>query len=207
MFGDSLKTMANTTDEEQIIVVLVMILNNVRIFMILFMYLYNQSTTRRLRSSTTEISSYSMIERAPDQRKHMVELVGLSDVTSLDAIRMNRDTFKRLCYLLEHFGGLTTSRHVDIPEQVAMFLNILAHHTKNVMIRKAFKRSTWTISKHFHRVLIAVIRMGSVLLVTPKPATHDNANPRWNFFQVIHLYQLYVFTTIARFDEYIPLIT
>lgn len=176
--------MAITTDEEEIIVILVTILSNLRIFLCLFMYWYNQPNPRRIRSSRTEPIVYSMIERAPDQRKHMLELVGLSDVTSLDALRMNRDTFKRLCFLLEHFGGLKTSRHVEIPEQVAIFLNILAHHTKNVMIRKAFQRSTWTISKHFHSVLIAVIRMGAILFVSPKPSTNNNKNPRWNFFQV-----------------------
>lgn len=163
---------------------LVTILCNVRTFLFLFMHIYSKMNSENIDSSTSGSTSYSLIERAPDQRKHILELVGVSDVTSLDAIRMNRDTFNRLCYLLEHLGGLTTSRHVEIPEQVAMFLNILAHHTKNVMIRKAFKRSTWSISKHFHRVLFAIIRMGDTLMVTPKPATHDNQNPRWNFFQV-----------------------
>lgn len=177
--------MALSADEEEIIVVLVTILSNLRIFLFLFMYLYNQSNTRRITSSRTEPVTYSMIERAPVLLKHMLELVGLSDVTSLDAIRMPRDTFKRLCYLLEHLGGLKTSRHVEIPEQVAMFFNILAHHSKNIMIRKAFKRSTWTISKHFHSVFIAVIRLGTVLFVTPNPGTNDNKNHRWDFFQVI----------------------
>lgn len=75
-----------------------------------------------------------MIARAPDPRKHMHELVGLSDVTTLDTIRMNRDTFGRLCYLLEHFVGLDATWNLEVRESVAIFLNILAHHTKNVII-------------------------------------------------------------------------
>lgn len=152
--------MAVTVDDEDVIVGLVLILTEVRIFLFLFMVLCNEPTRRCSRLSTYERTTYSLslIESAPDQCKHMLELVGVSDITSLDAIRMNRDTFKPLCYVLENLGGLTRSRHVEVPEQVAMFLNILAHHAKNVMIRKAFKRSTWTISKHFHRVPIAVVR-------------------------------------------------
>lgn len=76
----------------------------------------------------------------------MHKLVGLSDVTALDTIRMNRDAFGRFWFLLEHLGGLTSSRHVEVCEQVAMFLNILVHHTKNVIIRKSFKWSSHTIS-------------------------------------------------------------
>lgn len=70
---------------------------------------------------------------------------------------MNRDTFWRICYVVEHIGGLTASRNVEVCEQVAMFFNVLAHHTKNDIIRKSLKMSTFTISKYFHNVLLAVI--------------------------------------------------
>lgn len=73
---------------------------------------------------------HSYIERVPDQRKHLRELVEISDVTSVDAIRMNSDTFKRLYFLLENIGSLTVGRHVDIPEQVAMFLHIGSSYQK-----------------------------------------------------------------------------
>lgn len=125
-----------------------------------------------------------MIDRAPDQRKHMRELVGLSDVTALDTIRINRDTFDRLCYLLENLGGLTPTKNVEVSESVAMFLNILAHHTKNVIIRQSFKNSTHTISKHVQQVLVAVLKLHHVLLVTPKPVITNNDNERWNYFEV-----------------------
>ena len=47
---------------------------------------------------------------------------------------------------------------------MALFLNILAHHAKNRIVHDAFKRSGWTISEYFHKVLKGVIRLQSVLL-------------------------------------------
>lgn len=146
--------------------------------------MYFTSDDERVSEAAPSNRTYSLIYRAPNQRKHMYELVGLSDVTTLDSLRMRRDTFRRLCYLVENIGGLTPTRNVEVAEKVAMFLNILAHHTKNVMIRKAFKSSTWTISKHFHRVLKVVLNLYHILLVKPQPTTNNNNNSRWNFFQV-----------------------
>lgn len=115
--------------------------------------------------------------------KHFNELVGVSDVTSLDTTRMNRDTFGCLCYLIEHIGGLTPTKNVEAREQVAMFLNILAHHTRNVVIRKSFKRSTFTISKYVHPVLLALHKLHPYFLVFHKAAGTNNRNERWNFLR------------------------
>lgn len=97
--------MALSIDEEEVVVALVLILTNVKIFLFLLMVMYNEPSQHRARLSVSQRNGYSLIERAHDQRKHMVELVGLSDITALDALRMSRDTFKRLCYVLEHRGG------------------------------------------------------------------------------------------------------
>ncbi|KAL0315422.1 UNVERIFIED_CONTAM: hypothetical protein Sradi_5420400 [Sesamum radiatum] len=40
-----------------------------------------------------------------------------------------------------------------------MFLSILAHHKKNRTVKYDFIRSGRTVSKHFHRVLNAVLRL------------------------------------------------
>ncbi|KAL0448948.1 UNVERIFIED_CONTAM: hypothetical protein Slati_1451200 [Sesamum latifolium] len=38
--------------------------------------------------------------------------------------RMDRNAFGRLCYLLEHSGGLTNTKFVTVAEQIAMFLSV-----------------------------------------------------------------------------------
>lgn len=107
-------TMARSTEEEELVVVLVTMLNNIRIFLFLFAHIYFSNRSVGSSQATPARRTYSLIDRAPDQRKHMYELVGVSDVTSLHAIRMPRDTFKRLCYLVENLGGLTETKNVDV---------------------------------------------------------------------------------------------
>ncbi|KAH6771362.1 hypothetical protein C2S52_016165 [Perilla frutescens var. hirtella] len=113
----------------------------------------------------------------------MHNLVHLDDVTCLDHLRMNKNTFGHLCFLLENVGGLVPTLHVQLPEQVAMFLSILAHHTKNRIVKYNFKRSGYTISKHFNVVLNALLKLHSILLVKPQPIADDSTNDRWKFFK------------------------
>lgn len=95
-------TMARCAEEEELVVVLVSILNNIRISLVLFAYMYFLNSNGGNSENMKPRRSYSLTDRVPDQRKHMYDLVGMRDVTSLDAIRMPRDTFKRLCYLVEN---------------------------------------------------------------------------------------------------------
>ncbi|EPS61261.1 hypothetical protein M569_13537, partial [Genlisea aurea] len=83
-----------------------------------------------------------------------------SDVnnTAFESLRMNRDTFGRLCTILKS-RGLVDSKYVRVPEKVAIFLGVLAHHTKVRMQKRDFDRSTWTISKHFNCVLRATVAL------------------------------------------------
>ncbi|KAL4556339.1 hypothetical protein LXL04_038988 [Taraxacum kok-saghyz] len=78
-----------------------------------------------------------------------------SDTMSISRIRMSRTSFKKLCHMLETFGGLKQSRNMDIDKQVAMFLHILAHNVKNRVIISRFRRSGETISRHFSRFTYA----------------------------------------------------
>ncbi|KAG8371195.1 hypothetical protein BUALT_Bualt13G0061800 [Buddleja alternifolia] len=63
-----------------------------------------------------------MAERTPDQVSRTRRLVQISDTSCIGNLMMNRNSFARLCYLLEHVGGLVESRYVGIYEKVAMFL-------------------------------------------------------------------------------------
>ena len=90
-------------------------------------------------------------------RQIVHELVYKSDGTCVDQLRVNRLAFTNLCTMLENKGGLRASRYLQIDEQVAMFLHILAHHVKNIVIKFQFMRSGETVSKYFHNVLYSVI--------------------------------------------------
>ncbi|KAL0292201.1 UNVERIFIED_CONTAM: hypothetical protein Sangu_3256100 [Sesamum angustifolium] len=89
----------------------------------------------------------------------MRRLVEFSDIACIENLRMSRNAFGKLCLILQNQGGLQDSKHVPLSSQVAMFLSILAHHKKNRTVKYDFIRSGRTISKHFHRVLNAVLRL------------------------------------------------
>ncbi|GKD35635.1 ALP1-like protein [Tanacetum coccineum] len=79
------------------------------------------------------------------RRDNMWSMVYQSDITSVVNVRMNRLAFSKLCKLLETRGGLRSSKHMLVDEQVAMFLHTLAHNEKNRIIVNRFQRSGETI--------------------------------------------------------------
>ncbi|KAL8485536.1 hypothetical protein ACS0TY_027722 [Phlomoides rotata] len=48
---------------------------------------------------------YRMADRFPQQIEHMSELVEMSDTDCFDNLRLSREAFNRLCYLLRHMGA------------------------------------------------------------------------------------------------------
>ncbi|KAL8494929.1 hypothetical protein ACS0TY_019195 [Phlomoides rotata] len=111
---------------------------------------------------------FSVLDRVPTQIKNLSDLVDISDEDCRDQLRMDRATFHKLCDMLQSFGGLKSSRRVTVTEKVAMFLSILAHHTKNRCVKFQFKRSGQT--------------MHSLLLVKPQAVTDDSTDVRWQKF-------------------------
>ncbi|KAL8519099.1 hypothetical protein ACS0TY_010147 [Phlomoides rotata] len=108
----------------------------------------------------------------------MSELVEMSDTDCFDNLRLNREAFNRLCYLLRHMGRLVDGRYVTVGEQVALFLSVLSHHSKVRVVRFRFKRSGQTIHTYFHNVLRAVLKLHEVLLAKPSPVTDDSTHPK-----------------------------
>lgn len=146
---------------------------------------------RRVTSGANQ--SYSLIHKIPKQIEHLHEIIALDDITCIDNLRMNRDAFLRLCYLLENSGGLQPGRNASsIHEQVAMFLAILGHHKKNRIVKHNYKRSGRTVSKNFHAVLNAIIRLHPVLLARPEPVTEDCSSDRWRWFKVCYISFAYI---------------
>ncbi|KAL8538002.1 hypothetical protein ACS0TY_000089 [Phlomoides rotata] len=120
--------------------------------------------------------TYSVKSKISRQLDNMHYLINDNDVTCRDHICMNSDYFNRLCYLLQNLGGLRPTRNVSISEQVAIFLTILSHHTKNRVVKHTFRRSGYTISKYFNNVLNTLLRLYTVLLSTPTPVPEDSTD-------------------------------
>ncbi|KAL2938739.1 Werner syndrome ATP-dependent helicase-like protein [Bienertia sinuspersici] len=68
----------------------------------------------------------------------------------------------RICK--EHWltrGGLVTTRNVTVLEVIAFFLHTLAHDLKSRTIGTVFTRSGETVSRQFHTVLKALMKIGN----------------------------------------------
>ncbi|XVF59066.1 hypothetical protein PTKIN_Ptkin07bG0244800 [Pterospermum kingtungense] len=100
---------------------------------------------------------------------------------------MDRRCFTKLCHLLTTKGRLETSKNMSVEEIVVSFLHILAHHTKNRVVKHQIARSGETISRQFHVVLRAVLRLHSKLFKKPEPIQDDCADNRWRWFKVLPL--------------------
>ncbi|KAL4556449.1 hypothetical protein LXL04_039101 [Taraxacum kok-saghyz] len=119
----------------------------------------------------------------PERKEYMHRLVYESDDTCLQQLRMNRTAFVKLCRMIEIDGKLKASRYLQIDEQVAIFLHVLAHHVKNRVVKFQFRRSGETVSKHFNNVVNAVIRLERKLFKKPEPISETSTNERWKWFK------------------------
>ncbi|KAL0290075.1 UNVERIFIED_CONTAM: hypothetical protein Sangu_2589800 [Sesamum angustifolium] len=137
---------------------------------------------RRLRPNAQR-QCYSLNTRIPDQVRNLHRLVSFSDESCLRNLRMDRNAFGRLCYMLQESGWVKVTKNVTAPEQVAMFLSILSHHKKNCVVKDDCMRSGRTVSKHFHSVLHAVCKLHAVLLANLTLITEDCLDLRWKWFK------------------------
>ncbi|PPD67774.1 hypothetical protein GOBAR_DD35349 [Gossypium barbadense] len=144
-------------------------------------FLFRMGTSLSLQTYRSRIRSYTLDFYA--KRDYVKRLVYASDETYIEHVRMNRTAFFKLCEMLESIGGLKLSRNMLVDEQVAMFLHIISHHLKNRVIKHHFRRSGETVSRTFHSVLNAVIRLQDVLFKKPEPIRADYSDTRWKWFK------------------------
>ncbi|KAI5336060.1 hypothetical protein L3X38_026194 [Prunus dulcis] len=96
---------------------------------------------------------------------------------------MDRQSFHKLCQILVTKGELRSTRNMSTEEMVAIFLNILAHHHKNRVIKFNFTRSGRTVSKYFHECLKAMIRCQKDFWKSPEPVPENSTDYRWKWFK------------------------
>ena len=76
-----------------------------------------------------------------------------------ELIRMSETAFKTLCQKLKNDGGLQPTRRMSVEEQVARFLHIVGNDLRNRFVSWFYRRSGSTTSRHFHRVLSAILSL------------------------------------------------
>ncbi|RVW75767.1 putative nuclease HARBI1 [Vitis vinifera] len=109
------------------------------------------------------------ISNEGDYERHalMERLTLMDNEDFYNQLRMGKDAFARLVNILRGTGRLRNNAHSNVEEQVAKFLHIVDHNLRNRTMKFYFKRSSETISRHFHQVLRAIISLDDVFLKQP----------------------------------------
>ncbi|XP_058072322.1 uncharacterized protein LOC131221170 [Magnolia sinica] len=103
-----------------------------------------------------------------ERLQYVDEIIRGDDTSCISQLRMRRNTFFRLCNLMRKKGLLNDTRMICMEEQLAMFLHTLGHNATNRAIGSRFSHSGETVSRHFQRVLNAVVGLYPDLV---KPAS------------------------------------
>ena len=107
-----------------------------------------------------------------------------SDRQNVENCMMDRRTFAKLCQLLKTEGMLKKNTNMSVEEIVISFLHIIAHHTKNRVLKRQTTRSGETVSRQFHAVLKAILRLHALLFKKPEPILEYSSDRRWKWFKV-----------------------
>ncbi|XP_042034851.1 uncharacterized protein LOC121781204 [Salvia splendens] len=124
-----------------------------------------------------------MLDMIPEQIRRMDRLVRFTDTDCVNNLRMDRNSFGRLCLLLRERMGLVDRKYVSVEEQVSMLLSLLAHHKKKWIVGYDFIQSGQTVSRYIHEVLRGVIGLHEVFMSKPTPVDENCDDPRWKWFK------------------------
>uniref|UniRef100_A0A5B6Z1I6 Uncharacterized protein n=1 Tax=Davidia involucrata TaxID=16924 RepID=A0A5B6Z1I6_DAVIN len=91
--------------------------------------------------------------------RFVMEILDGNPTRCQEQFRMEKEVFISFCKLLRHRYGLQKTRDIGTHEQVAMFLMTLGHGASNRMLQHRFEHSGETISRHFHEVLTACVKL------------------------------------------------
>ncbi|XP_042512036.1 protein ALP1-like [Macadamia integrifolia] len=109
-------------------------------------------------------------------------IIGHTDKTCQNMIRMSRKAFFNLCQVMRAKGLLHDTINVQVEEQVVIFLYAIGHNVKNRVLLHLFGHSGETISRYFNGVLGAVLKLYSVLLKPPSTITHERISSNYRSF-------------------------
>ena len=79
---------------------------------------------------------------------------------------------------------LKENKNISVEEMVISFFHIIAHHTKNRVLKCQIARSGETVSRQFHALLKAVLRLKALLFKKPEPILEYSSDRRWKWFKV-----------------------
>lgn len=120
-----------------------------------------------------------------ERRSYLNRLYDGREVDCIEQLRVSKSAFRKLCEILHGIGGLVRTRNVPIEESVAMFLDILGNNVKYRKIGFIYYRSKETVSRQFHNVLYAMMRISKEYLKLQSSIIGSSEREKWKWFEVI----------------------
>ena len=88
-----------------------------------------------------------------------------------DQVHMTRGSFFKLTNILRERGIIKDTINMKLEGQLVMFLHTLGHNLRNRKIGHNFGHSGETVSRHFHKVLKAIILLHGNYFLRPSITT------------------------------------
>ncbi|KAF7812299.1 protein ALP1-like [Senna tora] len=144
--------LARQTDEE-------IVVRTVIVVVALYNILMHETLRIGLRRNRLRGRSFTL--EFHEKKTRLRSLVYSNESSCYNVLRMYRNTFDRLCSMLDEIGVLKPTKHMLVDEQVTTCLNILAHHTKNRVIPWNFGRTGFYIKVQPRSQRIPLTRGGN----------------------------------------------
>ncbi|XP_052621710.1 uncharacterized protein LOC111898482 [Lactuca sativa] len=84
--------------------------------------------------------------------EYTLELLHRNRLQCVEVLRMSHDSFVRLYAHFRVHYSLKDNKHVSVEEKMAMFLMMIGHNERYVIIKRRFQNSKQTIHKFFYEV-------------------------------------------------------
>ncbi|XP_068497479.1 uncharacterized protein [Phaseolus vulgaris] len=114
-------------------------------------------------------TSNCMSQSQPQKERRRQELMEYLVHTeqSRHIIRMGPEAFIKFCERIRETRLVKDAYRSTVEEHVAKFLHIIGHNVKNRSMSFFFHWSGETVSRHFHNVLSAILRLEGEFLIQP----------------------------------------
>ncbi|XP_075074562.1 uncharacterized protein LOC142162145 [Nicotiana tabacum] len=101
------------------------------------------------------------------------EMLEGHDKRCYEMFRMEKYIFLLFCKTLNEQYGLESTRNIIVEEMVVMFLMMVGHGVGNRMIQERFQHFGETVSRYFHQVLLACLKLATDIIKPKDPALSD----------------------------------
>jgi DDE superfamily endonuclease len=140
-------------------------------------------------------TSFAFLSREPPQPKRTSKMKGGIYIKELlagehecriqEVLRMKLKPFKTLCSIMRKEELLSDSRHIDVEEQLAMFLHVVGRATSFRDVEERYQHSGETVFRYFQAVLNAFTALIPLYIKLPSndiPLAISRSTKNYPFF-------------------------